>query len=95
LPPYSTVIGLLINTIGLINQSGDEYEKLKELKISISGKFENKTTEYTWFRNLRKEGRKQRFNSLTSEINGHIEQPGQQSPMSIDALDLPSAKKYS
>ncbi|MEM4314681.1 MAG: CRISPR-associated protein Cas5, partial [Thermoplasmata archaeon] len=57
IPPYSTVIGLLCNILGIRNIEGKEepcmnqncscdYHKLKNIKISICGKFESKTTEY-------------------------------------------------
>ena len=88
LPPYSTVIGFLINMMGLIDQRTDLFKKLKGLKLSISGHFETKTTEYIWFRNLSKEAHKDKFGSYTNrEINGHVQHPGGQSPISIDTLE--------
>ena len=88
LPPYSTVFGFLINAMGLIDQRTTEYQKLKELKLSVSGRFETKTTEYIWFRNLSKKSHIDKYGSVTNrEINGHIQHPGGQSPISIDVLD--------
>lgn len=89
LPPYSTVIGFLVNALGIWNQEDDLYVNgIKKLKISIAGKFESKTTEYIWFRNLKKEKHLQRFSYVENrELNGHIEHIGGQSPMLIDILN--------
>ncbi|HWP93517.1 MAG TPA: type I-B CRISPR-associated protein Cas5b [Thermodesulfobacteriota bacterium] len=94
IPPYSTVIGLLCNVLGIRNlktqgepKEDANYKKLKELKISIAGRFESKTTEYTWLRNLSKDSHIIRFGSTNiREINGHIEHIGGQSPVLIDIL---------
>ena len=88
IPPYSTVIGFLINSLGIYNQEDDLYKKgIKNLKISIAGRFESKITEYIWFRNLNRKKHNQRFNYAENrEMNGHIEHIGGQSPMSIDVL---------
>jgi CRISPR-associated protein Cas5t len=89
LPPYSTVIGFLINALGIFNQEDDLYKNgVKNLKISIAGRFGSKITEYIWFRNLKKEKHTQRFGYVENrEINGHIEHIGGQSPMQIDVLN--------
>jgi len=86
IPPYSTVIGFLCNVLGIDNQEKDEYKKLRTIKISIAGRFESKTTEYTWFRNLSKHV--ERFGSVENRsIGGHVEHIGGQSPISIDVLN--------
>lgn len=89
LPPYSTVIGFLINALGIFNQEDELYKNgIKHLKISIAGRFESKITEYIWFRNLSKEKHIQRFSYVENrELNGHVEHIGGQSPMSIDVLN--------
>lgn len=94
IPPYSTVIGLLCNVLGIRNLKGEgepedeNYKKLKELQISIAGRFESKTTEYTWFRNLLKNSHIERFSSIhIRTINGHIEHIGGQVPVLIDILN--------
>lgn len=89
LPPYSTVIGFIVNALGIFNQEDDLYKNgIKKLKISIAGRFDSKTTEYIWFRNLGKDSHKSRFGYLENrELNGHIEHIGGQSPMSIDVLN--------
>ncbi len=89
LPPYSTVIGFLINTLGIYNQENDLYKNgIKQLKISIAGRFESKITEYIWFRNLSKKKHNQRFSYAENrKLNGHIEHIGGQDPMSIDVLN--------
>lgn len=93
-PPYSTVIGFLCNVLGIANQTGSEepkdkyFQKLKEIKMSISGSFESKTTEYTWFRNLREERHTERFGARKiREINGRAEHFGGQVPVLIDILN--------
>ena len=56
--------------------------------MSIAGRFEYKTTEYIWFRNLSKESHINRFGYVENRfINGHIEHIGGQSPISIDILN--------
>lgn len=89
LPPYSTIIGLLINVLGIWNQDDEFYkEGIKKLKISLAGKFDSKITEYIWFRNMSKKYHINRFSYLNNrEINGTIEHPGGQSPMRIDVLN--------
>ncbi len=88
IPPFSTVIGFLINALGIFHQNSAEFDKLKQIKISIAGKFECKTTEYIWFRNLLRKSHEARFGYAENRyINGHIEHPGGQSPISIDVLN--------
>ncbi|MEM5820916.1 MAG: type I-B CRISPR-associated protein Cas5b [Candidatus Aenigmatarchaeota archaeon] len=99
IPPYSTVIGLLCNILGIRNIEGKEepcmnqncscdYHKLKNIKISICGKFESKTTEYIWFRNLSEKSHNDRFGfSENRNIFGYTEHPGGQLPILIDILN--------
>lgn len=88
IPPYSTVIGFFCNLLGIDNQENELYQKLKQTRISISGRFDSKITEYIWFRNLSKTAHIGRFGSESNrEINGHVEHIGGQSPMSIDTLN--------
>ena len=99
IPPYSTVIGLLCNLLGIRNYKNKgepcenencncDYHKLKKLKISICGKFESKTTEYTWFRNLSVEAHNKRFGAPENRyVGGQIEHIGGQIPVSIDILN--------
>lgn len=87
IPPYSTVIGFLCNALGIDDQEKDEYKKLRYIKISIAGRFDSKTTEYTWFRNLVKSAHVERFGSVENRSSGgHVEHMGGQSPISIDVL---------
>jgi len=87
LPPYSTVIGFLCNLLGFDGLPA-EHEDLKKIKISIAGRFESKTTEYIWFRNLSKEAHLKRFGSITNRsFAGHVEHIGGQSPVLIDVLN--------
>jgi CRISPR-associated protein Cas5t len=82
------VIGFLCNVLGIDDQEKPEYEKLLRIKISIAGRFESKTTEYIWFRNLSKDAHVARFGSVENRsIGGHIEHIGGQSPISIDVLN--------
>ncbi|MCM8806519.1 MAG: type I-B CRISPR-associated protein Cas5b, partial [Candidatus Omnitrophica bacterium] len=99
IPPYSTVIGLLCNILGIRNIEGKEepcvsqncfcdYHKLKNIKISICGSFESKSTEYIWFRNLSKESHNNRFGYCRNRyVSGYIEHPGGQMPVLIDILN--------
>ncbi len=93
IPPYSTIIGLICNLMGIDWLGGDEnapqaYRKLRKIKISISGYFEDKTTEYVWFRTLSKEAHKKRFGTTDNRyVNGNIEHLGGQIPILIDVLN--------
>lgn len=88
IPPYSTVIGFLFNNIGIDYQGNEQFEKLKECKLSISGRFESKLTEYTWYRNLSKSAHEGYYGSTEiREKNGEIDHVGGQSPMHIDVLE--------
>ena len=99
IPPYSTVVGLICNILGIKNEKGEgepcenkncncKYHKLKNIKISVCGTFSAKTTEYTWFRNLSKKSHHQRFGSLDDRsVSGHIEHIGGQMPVPIDILN--------
>lgn len=88
IPPYSTVIGFLCNLLGIDFQGNELFIRLKECKLSISGRFEQKLTEYIWFRNLSKSSHERYFGSIeTREKNGEINHIGGQSPMRIDVLE--------
>ena len=99
IPPYSTVIGLLCNLFGIRNYEGRgepcenescdcNYHKLKNLKISICGRFESKSTEYTWFRNLNLDAHNKRFGVPQNRyVGGQIEHIGGQFPVRIDILN--------
>jgi CRISPR-associated protein Cas5t len=99
IPPYSTIIGFLCNVLGIRNYKNEgepcehqncdcNYHKLKQIKISICGYFESKTTEFIWFRNLNKEAHIDRFRNLENRyLNGEIEHIGGQSPVYIDILN--------
>lgn len=89
LPPYSTVIGFLCNALGIYDQKDELYTNgIRKLKMSISGRFQSKTTEMIWFRNLNKKAHEKRFGYVQNrELNGHIEHFGGQSQMWIDILN--------
>ncbi len=94
IPPYSTILGFLCNILGIKNYNGnggpneEKFDKLKKTKIAICGKFEIKTTEYTWFRNLEKDSHIKRFGTAENRfVNGHIEHIGGQTPVLIDVLN--------
>jgi CRISPR-associated protein Cas5t len=88
IPPYSTVIGFLCNVLGIDDQSKAEYLTLKSTRMSIAGRFESKTTEYIWFRNLSKPAHVARFGDVENRtVGGHIEHIGGQSPVLIDVLN--------
>ncbi len=94
IPPYSTVIGMLCNALGIRNPKGEgepedeNFKELKRIKLSIAGKFAAKTTEKIWFRNLSEKQHNNRFGSATNRsISGLVEHPGGQAPVSIDILN--------
>jgi len=99
IPPYSTVLGLIANILGIRNVPGQEepcikencncpYHKLKKIKISICGNFSSKSTEYIWLRNLNKDEHIKRFGVVKNRFfSGHIEHIGGQIPCSIDILN--------
>jgi len=88
IPPYSTVIGFLCNVLGIDDQEKDTYKKLRKIKISIAGRFEAKTTEHIWFRNLNKNSHESRFGRVPNRaIGGEVEHIGGQSPVRIDVLE--------
>ncbi|HOQ12540.1 MAG TPA: type I-B CRISPR-associated protein Cas5b [Spirochaetota bacterium] len=88
IPPYSTVLGFLCNACGIDDQNNELYSIIKELKISISGFFDSKTTEMIWFRNLSKKAHEDTYGAISErEKNGQVGHIGGQSPMGIDVLD--------
>lgn len=93
LPPYSTVVGLLCNVLGIRNGLGEgvpdhpDFLQIAKLQMAIWGQFEAKVTEYVWFRNLAKKAHQERFFSPTRRtLQGEVEHPGGQSPIRIDVL---------
>jgi CRISPR-associated protein Cas5t len=88
LPPYSTVIGLLANLLGIRGQNDPAFVRLLHLKIALAGRFESKTTEYLWFRNLSVAAHKTRFGSTQiRSLQGVAEHPGGQMPVRVDVLE--------
>ncbi len=95
LPSYSAVRGLLCNILGVRGytfgedpEENENFQKLKDLKMGICGRFESKTTEYTWLRNLNKSEHAKTFGAVESRVRfGVGEHPGGQSPVSIDVLN--------
>ncbi|MCM8807891.1 MAG: type I-B CRISPR-associated protein Cas5b [Candidatus Omnitrophica bacterium] len=89
IPPYSTVIGLICNILGIKDHFNEDFKKLKEgLSLAIYGKFESMTKEYIWFRNLEKKSHISRFGSAENRMIDQIpEHPGGQMPTRIDVLE--------
>ncbi len=88
IPPYSTVFGFLINLLGIYHQESSDYSEIKKLKLSIAGRFEDKTTEMIWFRNISESAHKDRFIDIQNrKLSGNFEHFGGQSPMWIDVLN--------
>jgi len=74
--------------LGIDYQGNEQYKKLAACKLSVSGRFEQKLTEYIWFRNLSKGSHVKYFGSPEiREKNGEINHIGGQSPMRIDVLE--------
>lgn len=89
IPPYSTVIGLICNVMGIRDQNDENFKKLKDgLLLAIYGRFESMTREYVWFRNLSADSHKSRFGSPTNRVIDQTpEHPGGQIPTRIDVLE--------
>lgn len=88
IPPYSTIIGFLCNACGIDDQNKELYRIIKELKISIAGRFDSKTTENIWFRNLSKEKHEGYYLLELERVkNGQVGHIGGQSPVKIDVLE--------
>jgi CRISPR-associated protein Cas5t len=88
IPPYSTVIGLICNVLGIERQDGD-FEILKNgLSIAIYGKYEFLNREYIWLRTLSKKEHNRRFGYPENRIIDQMpEHPGGQIPARIDVLE--------
>ncbi len=93
IPPYSTVIGLLCNILGIkpgTKETEDEnLQKIKNgLSLAIYGSFKSITTEYIWLRNLNPESHETRFGAASlRSINMQPEHIGGQMPAKIDILN--------
>jgi len=88
IPPFSTVIGMLCNLLGIRNQEYGDFENLKKLYMAIYGRYESLTREYVWFRNLSLNSHKGRFGTATNRFyNGVPEHPGGQQPVRVDVLE--------
>jgi len=88
IPPYSTVIGLICNVLGIERQDG-EFEILKNgLSLAIYGKYKFLNREYVWLRTLSKEEHNRRFGYPENRIIDQMpEHPGGQIPTRIDVLE--------
>jgi len=89
IPPYSTVVGLMCNVLGIKDQNDGAFEVLKRgLSLAIYGKYDYLNREYVWFRNLEKGAHKSRFGSPSNRAIDQIpEHPGGQIPVTIDILE--------
>ncbi|MEO0151543.1 MAG: type I-B CRISPR-associated protein Cas5b [candidate division WOR-3 bacterium] len=89
IPPYSTVIGLIFNVLGIKDNNNGKFKKLKEgLSLAIYGNFESMTREYVWFRNLAVDSHNSRFGFPENRVIDFIpEHPGGQMPTRIDVLE--------
>jgi CRISPR-associated protein Cas5t len=85
-PPYSTVIGLLANILGNIEQIKSLLEG--RLVLGVLSRYDYITYEYTWMRNLLHSEHVRRHGSAKNrtwqEVSEHI---GGQSPISIEVLN--------
>ena len=88
IPPFSTVIGMLCNVLGLRSQEEEDFKKLKNLYMAIYGTYDSITREYVWFRNLSQDAHKKRFGSTNNRFfDGTPEHPGGQTPVRVDVLE--------
>jgi CRISPR-associated protein Cas5t len=88
LPPYSTVIGLLSNVLGIgYDVQSELFDQLKATRISVSGYFDSKITENIWFRNIAVDRHTDRFHKVNKRfLNGRLEHIGGQALMAMDVL---------
>lgn len=84
LPPYSTIIGLMMNIMG-------EQERIAEFLsqqfgLFVSGRFGVITQEYVWYRNLHKKEHNKRpgEKGIIGDRSEHI---GGQSPVTVEVLN--------
>ena len=88
IPPFSTVIGMLCNVLGLRSQEEEDFKKLKSLYMAIYGTYDSITREYVWFRNLSAEKHIGRFGSANNRFfDGTPEHPGGIAPVRVDVLE--------
>lgn len=95
IPPYSTVRGLLCNFLGIRGytlgnnpEENTDFQKLKAIRMGICGRFEAKTTEYVWLRNLSENAHLGSFGSVENRVRWGVgEHPGGQVPALIDILN--------
>ncbi|WP_438316094.1 type I-B CRISPR-associated protein Cas5b [Candidatus Caldatribacterium sp. SIUC1] len=97
LPSYSAVRGFLGNILGIRGdtfgenpnpEKNGDFRNLKNLKIGVCGRFEAKTTECTWLRNLSKTEHIKAFGAVENRVRfGVGEHPGGQAPVLIDVLN--------
>jgi CRISPR-associated protein Cas5t len=89
IPPYSTIIGLLCNFLGIENQEDEKFEQLKNgLALAIYGRYEYLNREYVWLRTLNKDSHNERFRDPENRfIDQMPEHPGGQIPTRIDVLE--------
>ncbi|NPV53472.1 MAG: type I-B CRISPR-associated protein Cas5 [Firmicutes bacterium] len=86
IPPYSTVIGLLCNVLG-IGETIDAFLS-QPFGLYIAGRFQSLTHEYTWLRNMKQEEHIKRFKDRSRrEIDQVPEHPGGQVPVTLDVLN--------
>jgi len=89
IPPYSTVIGLICNVLGIENQENENFKKLKKgLSLAIYGKYKFLNREYIWLRNLNEKDHERRFGCSDRRIIDQLpEHPGGQIPVRVDVLE--------
>jgi len=89
IPPYSTIIGLLCNFLGIENQEDEKFGQLKNgLALAIYGRYEYLNREYVWLRTLNKDSHNERFRYPENRIIDQMpEHPGAQIPARIDVLE--------
>jgi CRISPR-associated protein Cas5t len=89
IPPYSTIIGLICNVLGIRDQQHENFEKLKKgLSLAIYGNYESLNREYVWFRTLNRDSHVSRFGWQENRFNNQLpEHPGGQIPARVDVLE--------
>lgn len=96
IPPYSTVIGLMCNVLG-VKSAGEKPEEYiiddlfidfksfaDGLYVAICGNFETITRDLVWFRKLNVEKGKGKIDRFVDLVPRH---PGKQIPVKVDVLE--------
>jgi len=88
IPPYSTVIGMFVNALGIKINTEDRYKQLQNIKLSIAGYYEGKRIDYSRHRILggRKVDAKTHLKDKRSNPYLCLEHFGDTVPLEVEIL---------